>query len=159
MARGGHNAKPTEKHKAEGTYNATKHRDRLAFPLLESIPKPPRYFTKEQADKWNGICAMLNRDGMLSDTYLELLERYCNAWQRWWEACQDVNEKGLTFETESGQTKQNPAVAIEKEMLALMFRILQDFGYTPRAAMAIKVPGGKEADDPMNEFLMGKREN
>jgi len=159
MGRGGHNAKPTEKHKAEGTYNATKHRDRLTFPVLDAIPKPPGYFTKEQVVKWNLFCTMLKRDGMLSDTYLELLERYCNAWLTWWKAHKEVDEKGITFDTGSGQTKQNPAVAIEKEMLALMLRILQDFGYTPRSAMAIKMPGGKDEKDPMEEFLNGKREN
>lgn len=155
----GRRPKSTAQHKQEGTYNATKHRDRLAFPTLKGIPPPPSYFTKEQAAKWTGICKMLNRDGMLSDTYLELLERYCNAWQRWWEASQEVNEKGLTFGTDSGQTKQNPAVAIEKEMLALMLRILQDFGYTPRSAMSIKVPGGNDEKDPLAELLNGKREN
>lgn len=155
----GRKPKSTAQHKQEGTYNATKHRDRLAFPILDEIPKPPEYFTKEQAEKWSHICGMLKRDGMLSDTYLELLERYCNAWGTWWKARQEVDEKGITFETDSGQTKQNPAVAIEKEMLALMLRILQDFGYTPRAAMAIKVPGGKDESDPLAELLNGKRVN
>ena len=155
----GRKPKSTAQHKAEGTYNATKHRDRLAFPMLDTIPKPPGYFTKEQVAKWNGICAMLKRDGMLSDTYLELLERYCNAWLTWWKARQDVDSKGLTYISNTGNPHQNPSVQIEKEMLALMLRILQDFGYTPRSAMAIKVPGGKDDADPMAEFLTGKREN
>ncbi len=155
----GRKPKSTAQHKAEGTYNATKHRDRLAFPMLDTIPKPPGYFTKEQVAKWNGICAMLKRDGMLSDTYLELLERYCNAWLTWWKARQHVDSKGLTYISNTGNPHQNPSVQIEKEMLALMLRILQDFGYTPRSAMAIKVPGGKDDADPMAEFLTGKREN
>ena len=121
MARGGHNAKPTEKHKAEGTYNATKHRDRLAFPLLtleKAKALRPSYFVEGQTKLWNKICTYLDRDGMLSDTYLELLERYCNAWGTWWKARQEVDKTGITFTTESGQTKQSPAVAIEKEMLS-----------------------------------------
>lgn len=143
--------KPTAQHKKEGTYNAAKHRDRLTFPLLDSIPKAPHYFTGEQAEKWSRICSMLKRDDMLSDTYLELLERYCNAWLTWWKARIDVDANGITFNTDSGQTKQNPAVAIEKEMLSLMVRILEQFGYTPRAAMSIKVQGdGKKDEDPFN---------
>ena len=157
--KGGRPPKSTAQHKKDGTYNATKHRDRLQHPILEAIPAPPDYFTAGQSEKWNMICAMLKRDGMLSDTYLELLERYCNAWGTWWKARLEVDQSGITFETDSGQTKQNPAVAIEKEMLSLMLRILQDFGYTPRSAMSIKTPGGKEESDPLAELLNGKREN
>ena len=150
----GRPAKSTAQHKADGTYNTTKHKDRVQYPTLDAIPKPPSYFTKEQAGKWNTFCAMLQRDGMLSDTYLELLERYCNAWLTWWKARTEVDANGLTFTTDSGQTKQNPAVAIEKEMLSLMVRILEQFGYTPRAARGVMVPGaGKENDDPLASFL------
>lgn len=146
--------KPTAQHKKEGTYNATKHGARLTFPALDGIPPAPDYFTDGQAAKWYLFCTMLKRDDMLSDTYLELLERYCNAWQTWWKARLDVDQKGLTFETESGQTKQNPAVAIEKEMLSLMVRILEQFGYTPRAAMSMKQTGSKkEDDDPIMRLL------
>lgn len=148
---GGRPPKSTAQHKADGTYNATKHRDRVQYPLLDTIPKPPTGFKQEQAAKWNTICATLHRDGMLSDTYLHLVELYCNAWQRWYEAKREVDKTGITFDTDSGQTKQNPAVAIEKEMMALQLRILQDLGYTPRAAMSMKTPGaGKQEDDPLN---------
>lgn len=154
MARGGQNAKTKEQHERDGTLNVTRHRDRIEYPKLKDVPKPPAYFTKEQAAKWNTICAMLKRDGMLSDTYLELLERYCNAWLTWWKARGEVDKMGLTFSTESGQTKQNPAVAIEKEMLSLMVRILNEFGYTPRSAMAIKTPqNAADNDDPLTAIF------
>lgn len=152
----GRKPKTTEQHRKDGTYNATKHRDRLSFPLLDAIPKPPQYFTNEQAAKWNLFCTMLKRDDLLSDTFLELLERYCNAWLTWWKAKADIDKNGICFDTDSGQRKVNPAVQIEKEMLALMLRILQDFGHTPRAAMAIKVPGGgSHDDDPIMSILNG----
>lgn len=154
MARAGHNAKTNRLHEKDGTLNTTKHKNRYAPPLLDIIPAAPAYFNKGQADKWKRICTMLKRDGMLSDTYLELVERYCNAWQTWWEACQNVRQNGITFDTKSGQTKQNPAVAIEKETLSLMVRILEQFGYTPRAAMAIKVTGAEKADDDPASFLI-----
>lgn len=88
---------------------------------------------------------------MLSDRFLTALESLCNVWQRWWEAKQNVDETGLTFHTDSGQLKQNPAVAIEKECMALLFRLLQDFGYTPRSSMALKDvgKGSKKEDDPL----------
>lgn len=150
----GRRPKSTAEHIKDGTYNATKHRDRLKHPLLDTVPAPPADFNKAQKDRWNMICRMMIRDGQLSDTYLPALENYCNAWKRWSEAAKEVNETGLTFTTDTGQTKANPAVQIEKEMLSLMMRILEQFGYTPRAAMSIKVTGdGKKDDDPMN-FLM-----
>lgn len=146
--------KSTAKHKEEGTYNATKHAKRLTHPIIDlndALRRKPDYFTEQQSEKWNSTCAMLNRDGMLSDTYLNLVELFCNAWHRWWLSKVEADAGGVVFTTDSGQTKQNPAVAIEKEQMALMLRILQDFGYTPRSAASIKVEnkGGQE-DDILN---------
>ena len=149
----GRRPKSAAQHKADGTYHATKHRDRLTFPILDSIPKPPVYFNKEQAAKWNQICAMLQRDGMMSDTYLELLERYCNCWQTWSKARQEVDKMGITFIGKGGAAYKNPAVLVEKEMLALMVRILEQFGYTPRAAMSMKTTGQEKQDDDPLAFL------
>lgn len=86
----------------------------------------------------------------MSDTYLMALEHYCNAWLIWDKAYTEVAKSGVTFSTDSGQIKTNPAVQVAKEMLALMMRILEQFGYTPRAAMSIKVTSeGKTDDDPL----------
>jgi len=150
MSAAGRPPKPSAEHQKKGTYRADRHAGRAAdaVPRLITIPAPPEYFTDGQRKKWTAICGMLKRDGMLADTYLELVERYCNCWQTWWKASQEVNKTGLTFSTEGGQIKQNPAVAIEKEMLSLMVRILNEFGYTPRSAMSIKVNPVKEDDDP-----------
>lgn len=100
------------------------------------------------------MCRTMIRDGILSDTYLHALEHYCNAWKRWSEAAAEVNKTHLTFTTKTGQNKGNPAVQIEKDLLSLMMRILEQFGYTPRSAMSIRVTGdGKKENDPFAEFL------
>lgn len=142
--------KNTAQHKRDGTYNATKHRDRKSFPKLDALPEAPDYFTDFQRERWDKVATMLHADDMLSDRFLSALEALCNVWQRWWEAKQNVDATGLTFTTDTGQTKQNPAVAIEKECLSLWLRFLQEFGYTPRASMAIKEvgKGTKENEDP-----------
>lgn len=146
----GRKPKTTERHKAEGTYDASRHRDRLRHPMLTYIPAPPSGFTDAQKKIWTGTCEMLLRDGQLTDTYLMALEHYCNAWLMWDKAAAEVAKSGITFSTDSGQTKTNPAVQVAKEMIALMMRILEQFGYTPRAAMSIKVTSeGKADDDPM----------
>lgn len=152
--KGGRPPKSTAQHKREGTYNATRHGNRKQFPPLADIPPAPEYFTPWQVEKWNFTCRMLKEDDMLSDRYLSGLELLCNLWLRWWEAKQEVDATGLTFETDSGQRKQNPAVAIEKELMALWLRTLQDFGYTPRAAMSMKSHNSqKQDDDPIMALL------
>ncbi len=146
----GRKPKTTEEHKAQGTYDASRHRDRLKHPMLTYVPQPPDEFTEGQKHLWISTCAMLLRDGQLSDTYLMALEHYCNAWLIWDKAYSEVAKSGVTFSTDSGQIKTNPAVQVAKEMLALMMRILEQFGYTPRAAMSIKVTSeGKTDDDPL----------
>lgn len=156
MASGGHNAKTKEQHERDGTLNVTRHRDRIDYPKLRDIPNAPAYFTKEQAAKWKTICTFLKDDGMLSNRFLELVERYCNAWLTWDKARKDVDKNGITFSTKSGQIRQNPAVAIEKEMLALMLRILVEFGYTPRSSMVIKTPQGETDDGDPLAAIFGK---
>jgi hypothetical protein len=42
---------------------------------------------------------------------------------------------------------------VEKDMLALMVRILEQFGYTPRAAMSMKSTGKEKQDDDPAGFL------
>lgn len=156
MGSGGHNAKTKSQHERDGTLNVTRHRDRIDFPKLKDAPKPPAYFTEGQAAKWSAICAMLKRDGMLSDTFLELVERYCNAWQMWNEARTNVVEKGLTYKSNTGNPHANPAVNIEKEMLTLMVRILNEFGYTPRSSMSIKTPQNPADDGDPLTAIFGK---
>lgn len=153
MAKGGQNAKSEAQLKQEGTYRKDRHAARLKVPLLDSIPPPPPYFTKQQTELWNKICAWMKRDNILSDTYTELIERYCNAWKTWDKARQDVDKNGVVFSTKSSQIKQNPAVAIEKEMLSLMLRILQEFGYTPRASNSVKVQADENAEKDILNFL------
>lgn len=146
--------KSTAEHQKAGTLNVTRHANRLQPPLLDTVPPAPEGFTQAQKDKWATICRTMIRDGILSDTYLHAIEHYCNAWKRWSEAAAEVDKTGLTFTTDTGQTKSNPAMQIEKEMLSLMMRILEQCGYTPRAAMSIKVTGdGKKDNDPFAEFL------
>lgn len=150
--RGGNRSKPVSEHLKAGTYNVTRHKDRASdsYEKLGAIPKPPAYFTKGQIEKWNTLCGYLYTDGMLCGQFLEGVERYCNAWQTWSEAVQNVRKIGITFTTKAGQIRQNPAVNIEKEMLALMLRILNEFGYTPRSSMSLKITGGTDKElDPL----------
>jgi len=90
---------------------------------------------------------------MLSDTYLELLERYCNAWETWSKARVEVDQMGITLVSAKGGYYKNPAILVEKDMLALMVRILEQFGYTPRAAMSMKSTGKEKQEDDPAGFL------
>lgn len=145
--------KSTEQHKRDGTYQATRHKNRVELPVSNKVPDPPAHLNKAQGEVWRRMCQLLIDANRLSDQFLPAIELYCECWKTYKDAVADVDINGLTFETDSGQVKVNPAVNIEKEMRAQMIRIIEQFGFTPRSNMTFKDPPKADEEDPFMAIL------
>ena len=92
---------------------------------------------------------------MLSNWDMRIFEQYCDAYAKWKEATNFLNERGLFYITPSGYPQQFPQVAIAQKYSVLMHKYAQELGLTPAARsrlIAGKESGsGDEMEDLLNE--------
>lgn len=90
--------------------------------------------------------------GLLATIDRALISAYCQCWAMYVEAIKDVQQNGMTFETEKGYVGQRPAVAIAARMLEKMNQLSAKFGFTPSDRSKMAMPELKD-EDPFAEFL------
>jgi P27 family predicted phage terminase small subunit len=71
------------------------------------------------------------------------LEAYCDAYATMVQAALEIENEGLTYETEQGQVKPNPQVAIKNQAASTVRAFCQEFGLTPSARTRINLEIGK----------------
>ena len=131
-------------------------------PLNEREPKPPvkalacpKDLSKEGKKEWRRLCRELEQEGVLTNWDMRIFEQYCDAYAKWKEATNFLNERGLFYITPSGYPQQFPQVAIAQKYSVLMHKYAQELGLTPAARsrlIAGKESGsGDEMEDLLNE--------
>ena len=144
MGRRGPVPKPTKLKLLEGT-----RRDRInpaEPPQLKGDPEPPAYLEGPALVEWKRILPMLKQMKILSRIDGTNLAIYCTTYARWLEARDALKRFGLVTPTAGGSVKPSPYLAIEREAVAVMTRILSEFGGSPSARSRIK----SEAETPEN---------
>jgi P27 family predicted phage terminase small subunit len=152
---GGRPPKPTALKVLQG--NPGKRKLRKDEPKPTAIEKldPPEYLSRLAKEEWLRVAPEVKRLGLLTLVDVAGLAGYCQAYARWREAIKATNECTL------GEAIARGFVKAEKEALAQMVQLAQQFGFTPSSRS--KVAGaGKPADeeDPLREFELhngGKR--
>ncbi len=121
------------------------------------VPDCPDWLTAEAKKEWAKIAVELKEMGVLTVVDGTALAAYCQAYARWREAEEWINENGSTFiiRDKNGKVKyvqQFPQVAISKSSVQIMHKFLAEFGMTPssRTRIAIKEP---QKDDEEERFF------
>jgi P27 family predicted phage terminase small subunit len=65
---------------------------------------------------------------------------YCQAYARWVEAEQKLQETPLLLKTPSGYVQQSPWLSISNKQLELMGRYMGELGLTPASRARVSVP-------------------
>lgn len=78
------------------------------------------------------------------------LAAYCDAWETLVLASRAIQEKGLTFETESGYEQQRPEVSIRHQARKQVVDFAREYGLTPSSRA--KVSGPSEAKNAGDEW-------
>lgn len=147
--------KPTALKVLQGNPGKRKLRKDEPKPVAVDNLEPPAYLSKLAKDEWQRVAPEVKRLGLLTLVDVAGLAGYCQAYARWREAIKATNECTL------GEAIARGFVKAEKEALAQMVQLAQQFGFTPSSRA--KVAGaGKPADDkdPLREFEIhdgGKR--
>ncbi|QBR40962.1 phage terminase small subunit P27 family [Kerstersia gyiorum] len=104
---------------------------------------------------WDTVCPLLCRERVLEATDVQNLEVYCNAYDQFRMAQEEVRKKGVTVEGASGSPVKNPAVTAVKEATAMMATYGGMLGLDPasRSRVIGKKPEGK--GNPFAELMNG----
>lgn len=134
--------KPTAQHKIEGTYNSTRHKDRIDDVFEQGVPEKPSTLKGRASEAWDLITsgtpdAILCLVDQLS---LEAAARWFAKWDQWMTNIE---------ETPGGYKEQILAGHAWNQFQT----IASKFGLTPADRAKIKAPEGQKEDDPLVEML------
>lgn len=154
MKTGGHNRKSTAAHRAQGTYNATRHgKPTVEAVQLPELPPPPGDFDREHADKWSEVCGLLHGSGILAKQDLDSIKTYCQAVVMGNRAWARFQESGGMVDESKGRVSAWFLAWERADKIAKPLR--EQFGFTPRARQTLDTTPAEEGDDPIMAILNG----
>lgn len=98
---------------------------------------------------WETVCPLLCRERVLAATDIQNLEVYCNAYDQFRMAQQDVKANGVTVPGATGGIVKNPAATVLKEAAAMMATYGGMLGLDPSSRQRLM---GKPAEGSGNPF-------
>lgn len=115
------------------------------------IKRPTQLMGKPAAlGEWKRLSVVLQEKGLWARTDQSIMVAYCESYQDFVDAAQEVKEHGLLIDGDRGGKKSNPAVRMKKAALDTMVRILAELGLTPTGSMrAGSVEPGEDAFDEL----------
>lgn len=160
MATKGRKPKPTAIKLLEGD------RGKGRRPLNPNEPIPPKgeiecpdWLLDDAKLEWARLAPSLEAMGVLTMADLAAFMGYCQAYARWKEAEEFIQQHGLVFQTPSGYVQQVPHVSIAQQNLKVMQSFATEFGLTPSSRsriIAMNGDGAKLEEDPMENILKGR---
>jgi P27 family predicted phage terminase small subunit len=100
-------------------------------PVAVSNAQPPDWLDVEAQAEWNRLAPMLERIGILTESDLDGLAAYCEAWATWKSATQKIRQFGMVIKGPRDIPIQSPYVRIAHNALIQMRGLLVEFGMTP----------------------------
>lgn len=154
MGRGGSNVKSVAEHKEKGNYRPSRHENRAEnqVKLVSHIPEPPSKYDKKHRQKWDEVCKNLYELGALSTADLDAVAKYVEAWFLSESAWDEIQAGGITVTTDKGARMKNPAINAYNEAAAILIRLGDKFGFSPKSRMGLKTEPRKP-EDPLEAFL------
>lgn len=147
--------KTTEQHKKDGTYQKVRHGDRAELPPVDGIPPAPAGFTPKMAEWWVHYIRDIQSFTTLGEPHLNAVALLCRLMVERETLDKDVQEKGHTFETSSGQIKINPAFTARVQIDGQIMKLYEQFGFTLRSSMTIKTNKPKQQTSRILEMMTG----
>ncbi|SEN72572.1 phage terminase, small subunit, putative, P27 family [Loktanella fryxellensis] len=133
----GRKPKPTAIRRLEG--NPGKRGWNAAEPVpREGCPECPDHLSDEARREWNRVADAMHAMGVLTIIDRAALAAYCQAYGRWVEAEQKLQETPLLIRTPSGYVQQSPWMSVSNKQLELMGRYMTELGMTPASRSRVR---------------------
>ena len=128
-------------------------------PINKNEPQPakrrmkaPAHLSVEAKKEWRYMATKLFKMGLLTEIDRAALAGYCQAYGRWVEAENILNEKGPLYKTENGCILQSPMLCVANRAMDQMYKFLTEFGMSPSSRSRVVVRKD-EPEDLAAEFF------
>lgn len=114
-----------------------------AEPVLpEGMPECPAHLSALAREEWHRLAAPLHAAGVLTLADRAAMAAYCQAYGRWVEAEEKLQETPMLIRTPSGYVQQSPWLSVANKQMELMGRYMAEIGLTPasRSRVASLLP-------------------
>lgn len=168
---GGHNAKTSQQHKLEGTFQRVRHAGSRGPDKVEGIPTSPKPLEGDAAEEWDRMVTSMTRAGTLSANDGAILYQYCKVFaETEAHAISQLETSGsidIMEENLAGLEGPDLIAAFQEisKLRKLEFQyssqilkgrmaqrqLLGELGQTPAARGRVKVPDVPD-EDPFAEF-------
>lgn len=102
--------------------------------------EPPPELEGEGLAEWGRITRLMSAAGVITQADRAVLVLYCEAWGRWCNAREKVNEKGEVLKGRTG-FYQNPHLAVMNKAGETVAKLAAALGLDPTSRTRIKVGG------------------
>ena len=113
---------------------------------IAALPRCPPHLDTVARKEWRRIAAPLHDIGVLTLADRAALAAYCQAWSRWVEAEEKLQNGPALIKTPSGYAQQSPWLTIANKQLELMARYMSELGLTPSARARLQLPASGDTD-------------
>jgi len=148
--KGGRNIKPVAKKKAEGTYRKDRDKDRLelSMPAFVGELMPPPHFDKRHVVKFKECQRLLSDAGILQPQDFDSIVTYVENQILAADAWESLQKDGMTVivtkmdkdgNIVSTRPMTNPAFRQYQDCQKILKPLMEQFAFTPKARMSIKV--------------------
>lgn len=153
MAQRGRKPKPTAIKVLEGNPGKRKLNDLEPKPDKKA-PECPVWLNKSAKDEWNRLSKNLEQLGLLTELDMAAFAGYCQAFARWKEAEEFIEQHGSIVKTPSGYWQQVPQVSIAQSNLKIMLKFCSEFGLTPSSRSRIIAGEAKKQEVDEMELIL-----
>ncbi len=136
----------------------------------DGIPACPSWLSKEAKKEWKLVVPGLHAMGLLKKIDRNVLTQYCDAWAKWCQMSQYIDDKGVMYAIrgesvpskvkgkpyELGPIKylqQVPHVGIYHRLHATLARLQGELGLTPAARSRMEVAEPQKQENAKDRFL------
>jgi P27 family predicted phage terminase small subunit len=102
-------------------------------------PTCPKWIDKNAKTEWRKCVRMAQAAGVITEWDGNALARYCQAWSDYRRYTELINERGDSYQTESGEWREHPEAARRQKTIDVLLRLEQQFGFTPSARASLTV--------------------
>jgi P27 family predicted phage terminase small subunit len=121
-------------------------RDGEVQPLAAfEVPEPPTWLGAHGQAKWRDVAPVLLPVNLLTRQDFDALAVYCEAWDEFMWALEEIAKEGRIATSEKGGAYQHPAVGIKNKAIQRIRQIGACFGMTPSDRIGLKVEPAKRS--------------
>lgn len=119
-------------------------------------PTCPDYLGEVAKTEWLAITEQLDQMGLLSSADASSLEMYCNAYERYRKAHDDLKKFGEYTKTPNGHIQPGPWMSQLRQAEDSCRKWMIEFGLTPAARSRLAVKKEVAADNDIIKFITKK---